>query len=389
MLDLFADFSTNDPAEAFAAAAAGCPHQWEPETRSLYAFSARDVRHVLTSGDFWSEQGSDHRVESLSAVDRERWDKLNEFFLRWPVFSDGKHHKMMRHTTIALLRGAVTPELIDSCARLVRRKLAEAGASSFDWMEQIARPVTVDALGTLLGGAHAERLIELSREITAQLAASRVEMTRVTAALDAIADLRRWLGETLADPAEGASGFIAKLAQLWHEDFGPDSTVALLTQIVTGAYDPVVASLGLCAERVTGDVLARLPLDVVREEVFRLATPFRFASRYARRPVSLGSHSFDTGDRIALCLGAANMDPDHYPKPLEFHQRDQAHSLSFGAGAHYCPGAPLARAVVGVLLTALAESGTCFAVERVEREPELPMLRYRRLTGHLVPATSH
>jgi cytochrome P450 len=187
----------------------------------------------------------------------------------------------------------------------------------------------------------------------------------------------------LADPP---SAFVAGLAELWDDEkLGPDSATALLTQIVTGAYEPTVTALCLAGERVTGEVLAELPAQTVREETIRLATPFRFASRYARRPVNVGPHRLDVGDRIILCLGTANLDPDDYPNPLEFRQRrGLPRSLSFGAGEHYCPGAPLAQAIVGVLLDSLVRLGVHFVVERAEREPELLMLRYRRLDGRLV-----
>ena len=149
-----------------------------------------------------------------------------------------------------------------------------------------------------------------------------------------------------------------------------------------------MTSLGYVGERVTGKLLTALPSQVVREEVFRLATPFRFASRYARHPVTMGHHRFGPGDRIVLCLGTANLDPDRYPELLGFRQRkkESSLSLSFGAGPHHCPGALLARAIVTLLLNSLVTSGVHFDAAHVEREPQLPMLRYRRLDGRLTPS---
>lgn len=85
-----------------------------------------------------------------------------------------------------------------------------------------------------------------------------------------------------------------------------------------------------------------------------------------------------------LCLGTANLDPGRYPAPLEFRQRTGVPpSSSFGAGPHYCVGGRLARAIIEVLLNCLAKLGVYFIADQVEREPELPMLRYRRMTGRL------
>jgi cytochrome P450 len=386
VLDLLADFGTNDPTLALAKAAMGCPYQWDPESHSLYAFSAHDVNRVMTSRDFWSEQGPDHRIVGLAENDRRSWANLSDFFSLWPVFSDGNHHKRMRRATRRLLRSALTPELLGSCERLATHRLATAADGTFDWIDHVARPLAIEALRNLLGGPDADELIYLSRSIMEELAAPRIEAARVDDALEALDELRCWLRKALVSPA---SPFLAEIADVSRdEDLGLESALALLTQIVTGAYDPILTSLGYVGERVTGELLTALPSQVVREEVFRLATPFRFASRYARHPVTIGHHHFGPGDRIVLCLGTANLDPSRYPEPLEFRQRKESSlSLSFGAGLHYCPGAPLARAIVTLLLNSLVTSGVHFDVARVEREPQLPMLRYRRLAGQLTPST--
>jgi cytochrome P450 len=383
MLDIFGDFSSQDPAAALAEAAQGCPYQWEPETHALYVLRAHDVKEVLTSRDFWSERAPDPRATALDEADVARRARLREFFALWPVFSDGDHHRRMRHVAIWLLRDVVTPEFLDSCARLVDRRFAAARGGTFDWMEQIARPLARAAVATMTGGADAGRLIELGSVVMSELATPRIEMARIDAALEAIDVLREWLRTALADPP---APFVAGLAQLWNdEEFGPDSATALLTQLVTGAYEPIVTALCVAAERITGELLCRMPPQKVRDELFRLATPFRFASRYARRPVILGPHRLETGDRAVLCLGTANLDPVSYPKPLELQRRTRkSRPLSFGLGAHYCPGAPLAQGVVGVLLDSLLAHGVHFSVECAEREPELSMLRYRRLDGRLV-----
>ncbi|WP_344678495.1 cytochrome P450 [Saccharopolyspora taberi] len=338
---------------------------------------------MLLDPDFWSQRSSDPRIGLLDEQDAERRSALKDFFSHWPVFSDGDHHKRMRHAALRLLRGVVTPELTETCRKLATSRLVEAGESPFDWIARIARPLAREAVAALTGRADADRLVELGNVVMDELATPRLEMDRVDAALAAIAELREWLRGARAEPG---SAFVAGLAKLWDDErFGPDSATSLLTQIVTGAYEPTVASLAVAGERVTGQVLASVPPQAVREEVFRLATPFRFASRYVRRPAAVGPHQLDTGDRVVLCLGTANLDPDHFPEPLEIrHRKGQARSLSFGVGPHHCPGAPLARAVVEVLLGSMAELGVHFVADRVEREPELPMLRYRRLEGRLV-----
>lgn len=62
------------------------------------------------------------------------------------------------------------------------------------------------------------------------------------------------------------------------------------------------------------------------------------------------------GDQVALLLGAANRDPASYHDAGEFlpGPQDQK-NVTFGAGIHFCIGAPLARLEMQVNLKVLFE----------------------------------
>ncbi|MCB1366545.1 MAG: cytochrome P450, partial [Rhodobacteraceae bacterium] len=60
--------------------------------------------------------------------------------------------------------------------------------------------------------------------------------------------------------------------------------------------------------------------------------------------VTIEGHDFSRGDRIGLLLAAANRDPGHWAEPNRFDpDRAIRANASFGAGIHFCIGAPLAR----------------------------------------------
>jgi cytochrome P450 len=80
------------------------------------------------------------------------------------------------------------------------------------------------------------------------------------------------------------------------------------------------------------------------EEFLRYDSPLQFALRMALEDVQLGSATIKKGDVVYLILGAANRDPSHYldPDRLDI-TRQRINHLAFGAGMHFCLGAPLAR----------------------------------------------
>ena len=91
------------------------------------------------------------------------------------------------------------------------------------------------------------------------------------------------------------------------------------------------------------------------EECLRICAPVHIFSRYALQDLQLaeGVH-IKKGQSIGLILAAANLDPLQFTEPLRFWpQRDQGANLSFGAGIHFCIGAPLARLELQIALPIL------------------------------------
>ncbi|MEL6424185.1 MAG: cytochrome P450, partial [Pseudomonadota bacterium] len=80
------------------------------------------------------------------------------------------------------------------------------------------------------------------------------------------------------------------------------------------------------------------------EEVLRHTPPLHMFTRFAREDMEVAGHRFKTGDVVGLMLAAANRDPATFAEPERFNPaRDARAQVSFGAGLHFCVGAPLAR----------------------------------------------
>jgi cytochrome P450 len=83
------------------------------------------------------------------------------------------------------------------------------------------------------------------------------------------------------------------------------------------------------------------------EELLRylLLSPTGLLIRIAVEDVELGGRQIRAGEGVAVLHHVANRDPKafHDPNTLDLTRRDAAKHMSFGAGAHFCLGAPLAR----------------------------------------------
>jgi len=84
-------------------------------------------------------------------------------------------------------------------------------------------------------------------------------------------------------------------------------------------------------------------------EILRYASPVQLTSRRATVPAEVGGITAAPGAEVVTLLGAANRDPRRFGAPDEFRPArydpagPDSPPLSFGAGAHFCLGAALAR----------------------------------------------
>lgn len=96
-------------------------------------------------------------------------------------------------------------------------------------------------------------------------------------------------------------------------------------------------------------------VDATAEECLRIDPPLHMFTRYAYEDVEIGDGiALRPGEQAALLLGAANSDPTAFEAPRSFRPgRGDQKNVSFGAGIHFCIGAPLARLELQVGLKVL------------------------------------
>jgi cytochrome P450 len=92
------------------------------------------------------------------------------------------------------------------------------------------------------------------------------------------------------------------------------------------------------------------------EEVLRTQPPFPRCMRVATRTTELGGHIIQEGQFVMAVVAAANYDEARFDHPFAFEiKRCPNDHLAFGAGAHFCLGAPLARLETRIALLKIIE----------------------------------
>lgn len=90
------------------------------------------------------------------------------------------------------------------------------------------------------------------------------------------------------------------------------------------------------------------------EECLRFDAPLHLFTRYALMDTEVDGIPLRKGDVIGLMLGAANRDPARFAHAGMFDPfRTDGANVSFGAGIHFCIGAPLARIELQESMTTL------------------------------------
>lgn len=90
------------------------------------------------------------------------------------------------------------------------------------------------------------------------------------------------------------------------------------------------------------------------EECLRFDAPLHMFTRYALSDLDYEGLHLRKGDVIGLMLGAANRDPQRFANANMFDPfRTDGANVSFGAGIHFCIGAPLARIELQVAFSEL------------------------------------
>ena len=274
-------------------------------------------------------------------------------------------HKRVRSLMSAVFTprrtGALEPAIVATVDRLLDA-MAEAGGGGpapVDFMAEFAFALPVTVICELLGVPEPDRarFRRLTGDLTVALDLVD-DFARLAPANTAAVELADYFtGLVAARRADPRDDLVSVLAQEADPDGGrlsEDELISNLIILLVAGFETTTNLLGnglaLLFDRpavAAGLRSGGLPCADFVEEVLRFDSPVQLTSRVPLADgLRVGGLDLprDPGAEALLLLGAANRDPRRFADPERFDplRADNA-PLSFGAGAHYCIGAALAR----------------------------------------------
>jgi cytochrome P450 len=146
--------------------------------------------------------------------------------------------------------------------------------------------------------------------------------------------------------------------KVWGRPLSNEEIASILRNWTAGEVGTLSAAVGILvhylvqhAEMQTQLRAQPSLLPAAIDEILRIHGPLVANRRITTRPVEIGGRKIDAGERISLIWISANRDRCVFEEPDRFRlDRDPAKNLLYGAGIHVCPGAPLARMELRVVM---------------------------------------
>lgn len=287
-------------------------------------------------------------------------------------FYDFEQHSLLEteppvHTR---LRGLVNRAFLSRTVERLRPRIAQlahelidgfASKRETDLLEDFATPIPIFIIAELLGVPTnlGPRLLAWSHDMVAMYQARRdgeIERKAVAATIAFSDFMRDYVRERRASPGDDLLSQLIT-AEAEGKTLSEDELITTAILLLNAGHEASVHAIGNGVKALLEEGQASSGVREGHiEELLRFDAPLHLFTRYALEDVDYDGLRLRKGETVGLLLGAANRDPARFPDPDRFDPtRSPNPHVSFGAGIHFCVGAPLARLELNVALPVLFE----------------------------------
>ena len=358
--DLRSEEVQKDQVAAYDAMRRRCPVAHD-EFMGYSVFKNADVQHVLDHPEIYSNVVSTRHIAVPNGMDAPE------------------------HTTFRAVNDKYfTPERLEKFAPVIRDAVKTLIAElprgeEVDVMQGFGQAYAMRVQNAFMGwpACLEQPLTEwIEKNRVATLRRDREEIARVALEFDGY--IRQLLDERREDAAAGnpkdvTAELLTDTVQLPGEEprtMTDEEIVSLIRNWTVGELSTVSATVGvfvnflarnraeqdrLRASLADGNALDdRSEIALAVEEIMRLEDTLVTNRRVTTQDTELGGRTLPAGSRVTINWASANRDEDAFEDALTYNpHRDQSRNLVYGDGIHVCPGAPLARLELRILLEEL------------------------------------
>ena len=357
-----------DPYPYYAQLRHDAPVYWSDSHQAWYLTRHADVEAVARNRSV-----SSSRVPAImSQVPQEQRDEFEPFahaVASWMLFIDPPDHTRLR----GLVNKAFTPRMIGGLREQIQRIIDDlldrvTPKAAMDVISDFALPLPATVISTMLGvqPEGQDQFKQWSDDIVMAFSGHADPVDRFRRGQQSLFELadyfRPFVTRLRHDPQDDIMGALV-MAEEAGDQLTEEELFANCVLLLVAGHETTTNLIGngllALLRHPRQFALLREEPALIRsavEELLRYDSPAQNFSRLALEDIEVGGTTIRQGDRIFLCYGAANRDPEQFEHPDQLDiRRPVNHHVAFSNGIHYCLGAALARLEGQLALQALVE----------------------------------
>ncbi len=383
-LDLTDASFVADPYPAFAAERGRGPLAWHDASETWLVVSHAACSQALRDrrlGRIWLDKQPVEVFEPFNLLHR------NQMMENEPP----NHSRLRRKVSTAFARGHVE-RMRPRVRALGQHLLSQVEEEPFDALADFAEPLPVLVIAELLGAPTEDfALLRAWSQAIVRMYEPSISADVQEQALAASRDFADYMRQLIARRRTGlGSDLLSDLlrGQVGADGLTDDEVLASAILLLNAGHEASVNVFGnglvallRAPEQWRRVVRGEVDVGLVVEELLRFDSALQLFERTATSDVEVADVLVRSGQKVAVLLGAANRDPAVFAQPdqLDVGREPNPH-LAFGAGIHFCLGAPLARIELAESLRLLTSAYPALALAGDPvRRPTFVLRGYREV----------